>query len=66
MVRTFYDRELPIPNVNVRNPEGGEITMSKKSSGKSKGSKGLGHPGKGIGKLPKSGVGKSVKSLFGK
>jgi hypothetical protein len=38
-----------------------------KSKGTSKGkSKGWGHPGKGVGKVPKSNVGKSVKSLFGK
>jgi len=37
--------------------------MAKKKSGGGK-SKGFGHPGKGIGKLPKSGVGKSSKNLF--
>jgi hypothetical protein len=37
--------------------------MAKKKSTGGK-SKALGHPGKGIGKLPSSGIGKSVKNVF--
>jgi len=38
--------------------------MAKKGTGSKSKSKGLGHPGKGIGKIPSSGIGKASKTLL--